>query len=183
MFILNSKNMRLMFSLLLLAWGTNGLAQNLPTGAEVAGLATTALPAVEIKKGSNLLSDGNEAKEKQVPILMFFSMQHCPFCIEVEEDYLKPMLRNPEYDKKIIIRKISIDAAENVQDFAGNERDAGEFSEDYSVSMVPTIVLVDAKGNRIAPSIVGIANSHYYSHELDQAINKSTLKIRSIAQR
>lgn len=176
------KNKWLFIPLIFLAWVANSVSQNVSQGSS--SKSGAALPFVELKKGSNLPADAREAAEKQVPILMFFSMKHCPFCIEVEEDYLKPMLRNAAYDKKIIIRKIRIDeGVENIQDFAGKEREAGEFSEDYSVSMVPTIVLVDAKGNRIAPSIVGIANEHYYSYELDQAIDKSTVKIRSLAKR
>lgn len=160
-----------------LLWIAEGSAQNTPQ------LLNSELPPVELKPGANLAVDANEANEKQLPILMFFSMKHCPFCIEVEEDYLKPMLRNAEYDKKIIIRKIRIDGTAEVHDFKGKERDAGEFSEDYSVSMVPTLVLVDSKGNRLSPSIIGIANSHYYSAELDKAIEDSTQKIRSIAKR
>jgi len=160
-----------------LLWIADGSAQNTPHQLN------SELPPVELKSGANLALDANEASEKKLPVLMFFSMKHCPFCVEVEEDYLKPMLRNAEYDKKIIIRKIRIDGADSVRDFKGKERDAGEFSEDYNVSMVPTLVLVDSQGNRLSPSIVGIANSHYYSAELDNAIEASTQKIRSIAKR
>ena len=141
------------------------------------------LPHVVIKNGENLLGDASEASEKQIPVLMFFSMKHCPFCIEVEEDYLKPMLRNTEYEGKVIIRKIKIDGTDSVRDFSGKERDADEFSDDYNVSMVPTLVLVDGHGNKLAPSIIGISNSHYYSSELDRAIEHSTQKIRTIAKR
>jgi len=141
------------------------------------------LPFVAIKKGGNLQKDAREAREKQIPVLMFFSMKHCPFCTEVEEDYLKPMLRNSEYDSKVIIRKIRIDGTDSVQDFAGKERDADEFGDDYNVSMVPTLVLVDSHGKKLAPSIIGITNSHYYSAELDRAIEESTQKIRTIVKR
>ena len=141
------------------------------------------LPFVALKEGSNLASDGAEASKKQIPVLMFFSMQHCPYCIEVEEDYLKPMLRNSEYDSKVIIRKVKIDGIGIVHDFNGKERDPAEFSEEYNVSMVPTLVLVNSKGKKIAPAIIGIRNSHYYSSELDDAIDASTKKIREIAKR
>lgn len=142
-----------------------------------------ALPFVEIKKGENLQQDAQEAGEKQIPVLMFFSMKHCPFCAEVEEDYLKPMLRNSEYDGKVIIRKIRIDGTDSMQDFAGKERDADEFGDDYNVSMVPTLILVDSHGKELAPPIIGIANSHYYSADLDRAIEDSTQKMRTIAKR
>jgi len=159
-----------------LFWIADGVAQNLPKQAE------NTLPYVEIKKASNLVADAEEANKKQLPILMFFSMKHCPFCIEVEEDYLKPMLRNSEYDDKIIIRKIRIDGTDSLVDFNGKERDVEELGDDYNVSMVPTLILVNAKGKKIAPPIIGIANAHYYSDELDKAIARSTQKIRALAR-
>lgn len=141
------------------------------------------MPAVSLQKVSNLNKDGREAREKQIPILMFFTMKHCPYCIEVEEDYLKPMLRNPAYDRKVIIRKVRIDGTDDMRDFTGKDRDIEEFGDDYNVSMVPTLVLVDSKGKQLTPSIRGIRNSHYYSNDLDTAIEASTQKIRTIAKR
>lgn len=141
------------------------------------------LPYVVLKAGADLKADGSEANKKQIPVLMFFSMEHCPFCKEVEEDYLKPMLRNVEYDDKVIIRKIKIDESDAISDFKGSQRDPGEFSEEYNVSMVPTLVLVDHKGKKLSPPIRGIANRHYYSAELDIAIDASTQKMRVIAKR
>ena len=141
------------------------------------------LPYVVLKAGSDFVADGSEASEKQIPVLMFFSMEHCPFCNEVEEDYLKPMLRNSDYDDKIIIRKIKIDDNKKLRDFSGKEVDAGKFSERYNISMVPTLILVNANGKKTSPSIVGIANKHYYSAELDQAIDASTQKMRALAKR
>lgn len=137
---------------------------------------------VTIQNGENLVGDAREASHKQIPVLLFFSMKHCPYCIEVEEDYLKPMLRNAEYDGKVIIRKIRIDGTDGVQDFTGKERDADEFSDDYNVSLVPTLILVDGNGKKLTPSIVGISNSHYYSSDLDRAIETSTQKLRTIAK-
>jgi len=166
-----------------LVWLADGAAESTPTAADVANSQVDMLPAVKLKEGVDLTSDANESSKKQIPILMFFSMEHCPFCMEVQEDYLKPILRNSEYDNKVIIRKMRIDSAGTIRDFKGNERDPGEFSDDYNVSMVPTLVLVDSQGNKIVPPIIGIANSHYYSAELDDAIEASTQKMRAIAKR
>lgn len=164
----------LLISSLSLVWIVDGTADN---------LSKSDLPYVELKSGLNLVSDGEQASKKQIPILMMFSMNHCPFCIEVEEDYLKPILRNAEYDGKVLIRKIRIDGINELRDFSGKERDPGDFSEDYNVSMVPTLVLVNSKGKILAPSIVGITNSHYYSNELDIAIDASLKHIREVAKR
>ena len=148
-----------------------------------ASYAEESLPYVVIKAGTNLKKDGSEANKKHIPVIIFFSMEHCPFCNEVEEDYLKPILRNSDYDDKVIIRKIKIDDNNKLRDFSGKQVDAGEFSERYNISMVPTLILVNAKGKKTSPSIVGIANRHYYSSELDQAIDVSTQKLRAIAKR
>lgn len=165
-----------------LVWVVDSQADGLFDRAEIIQTQNF-LPPVAIKKGSDLVKDGREASEKQIPVLMFFSMEHCPFCIEVEEDYLKPLLRNTEYEGKVLIRKIKIDGIETVRDFNGEERDAGELGDDYNVSMVPTLILVDSHGKQIAPAIIGIRNSHYYSSELDDAIDASMQKIRAIAKR
>ncbi|MCK5386914.1 MAG: thioredoxin fold domain-containing protein [Gammaproteobacteria bacterium] len=181
MFSLSSKKLKsgllFMFAALSIFWIMDSSAKGLVTEVE------EPLPYVVIKDGSNLAGDARESSKKQIPVLLFFSMKHCPFCIEVEEDYLKPMLRNAEYDGKVIIRKIRIDGTASVRDFSGKERDADEFSDDYNVSMVPTLILVDAHGYKLEPAIIGIANAHYYSSELDTAIDASTQKIRTIAKR
>ena len=167
----------LIFTGLSMIWAAESFAADLSANTK------DELPYVKIKEGANLVVDGDEAKKKQVPVLLFFSMKHCPFCIEVEEDYLKPMLRNSEYDNKVIIRKIRIDGTGVVRDFNGKEYDLEEFGDEYNISMVPTLIIVDSKGKQIAPKIVGIANAHYYSGELDDAIDASLQKIRSIAKR
>lgn len=141
------------------------------------------LPPVTIKGGTNLIADGRESNNKKIPIILFFSMKHCPYCREVEEDYLKPMLRNTEYDNKVIIRKVRIDSNGDVTDFAGKIQDVEDFSDSYNVSMVPHLLLVDSQGNQLVEPIVGIRNSHYYSAELDVSIDASTQKIRAIAKR
>lgn len=175
---LSKKTASLLFivAALPLFWLTEGAAGGLSS-------QETVLPYVEIKKGTDLATDGDDANKKQIPVLMFFSMKHCPFCIEVEEDYLKPMLRNAAYDNKVIIRKIRIDGTDKVRDFSGAEHDAADFGDLYNVSMVPTLILVDSNGKKISPSIIGIANAHYYSDELDKAIDASTQKIRTFAKR
>ena len=175
--------MLLALASLSLVWFVDGLAESTATSAAVSNSHIEILPNVKLKEGLDLTTDAKESSNKQIPILMFFSMEHCPFCMEVQEDYLKPILRNSEYDNRVIIRKMRIDSAGTIRDFKGNERDPGEFSDDYNVSMVPTLVLVDSQGNKISPPIIGIANSHYYSAELDDAIESSTQRMRAIAKR
>ncbi|HFD31557.1 MAG TPA: hypothetical protein ENJ28_02425 [Gammaproteobacteria bacterium] len=159
------------------------LSLGLPLFFSISISAEEVLPPVSIKDGTNLAADARESNDKQIPILLFFSMKHCPFCREVEEDYLKPMLRNSDYDNKVIIRKVRIDSNGDVVDFAGKEQDVEDFSDSYNVSMVPNLMLVDSQGNQLSDPIIGIANEHYYSAELDTAIDNSTQKIRALVKK
>lgn len=138
---------------------------------------------VEVKQVSDLAADAEEANKKQVPVLIMFSLTHCGYCRVVEEDFLKPMLRNAEYEGKVLIRKIKLDGTKYLRDFNGKMRDPEELSDEYHISMVPTLILFDSRGKRLSDPIIGLANPHYYGGDLDAAIDASLLKIRAIAQR
>ncbi len=148
---------------------------------QAAEVATEELPPVKITTATNLEADAGLAASKQAPLLLFFSMKHCPYCREVEEDFLKPMLRSGEYENKVVIRKVKLDGVDSVISFDGREMDIEDFQDQYNVSMVPTLILVDKNGRQIAPEIVGIANPYYYSAELDNLIDKVLNKLRALA--
>lgn len=181
MFLSKSKKLNLSVIALTLvlsaAWWMDAAATDSPIKM------SDGLPPVTIEEGNNLRADGKLANKKQIPVLLFFSMEHCPFCREVEEDYLKPMLRNAEYDSKVIIRKVRLDSEGKTIDFKGKAQDTADVGARFNVSMVPTLVLVDSQGNKVSAPIIGIANSHYYSAELDIAIENSTQKIKTLAKR
>ena len=139
------------------------------------------LPPVTLGIASNLEADAALAADKQAPVLLFFSMKHCPYCREVEEDFLKPMLRSGDYENKVVIRKVKLDGIDSVISFDGREMDIEDFQDRYNVSMVPTLILVDKNGRPLAPEIVGIANRHYYGAELDNLIDSALNKLRALA--
>lgn len=141
------------------------------------------MKAVAVKQVTNFVADGREASKKQVPVLVMFAMENCGYCHQVEEDFLKPMLRNSEYDGKVLIRKVVLDSGRSIVDFKGQTHDAGEIGDEYHVSVTPTLILFDANGNKLSAPIIGLANPYYYGGELDAAIDSSLQKIRAIAQR
>lgn len=159
--------------LLFVAWG---LLLNSALANDVYG----DLPPVTLKTSENLAEDGRLARQRQVPLLLMFSMHHCPYCTVVEESFLKPMLRNRDYDKKVLMRKIELEGG-YITDFNGQDVEVDEISNRYSVSLVPTVILVDHKGRQLAASLIGMANEHYYGGDLDAAIERSLQKIRRVA--
>ncbi len=142
--------------------------------------AEQGVPDVVLTTASNLQTDAQLSDNKKAPVLLFFSMKHCPYCREVEEEFLKPMLRNHDYDNKVIIRKVKLDEVDSLISFNGKEMDIEDFQDLYNVSMVPVVMLVDANGKLLTKEITGIANVHYYSAELDDKIERAQQKLRSL---
>lgn len=181
MFTLDMKNFKSVFTVILAVSALLYATAN--SAAEALETDNDGVKKVEVKQASNLIMDGREASKKQVPVLIMFSTSHCGYCRQVEEDFLKPMLRNTEYEDKVLIRKIVLDSSKSLIDFKGKRSDPEELSDEYHVSMVPTLILFDASGKRLSDPIIGLANPYYYGGELDAAIDTSLLKIRALAQR
>src|SRR4051812_3067870 len=64
---------------------------NSPLQTQSSSASSRSLPAAV-----DLAADGNVAREKKVPVLLFFNRVGCPYCERALREYLKPMERNPE---------------------------------------------------------------------------------------
>lgn len=157
-----------LLSLLLLA-GTGLLSSN----SFANGYDDEGLPAVTVDQAQNLIVDARQSRDQHKPILLFFSMQGCSWCRYVEEEHLKPMLRNADYRNKVIIRKVMTDDYVSVIDFNGIKISSSVLSLRYNASFTPTVVFIDHRGQQLAPRILGVRNTEMYGGDLDEGISLS----------
>jgi thioredoxin-related protein len=136
------------------------------------------LPPVEIVNSHNLQADGQLSEQQHKPLLIFFSMDGCTYCQFVEEEHLKPMLRNKQYRSEVIIRRVKTDSFEELTDFDGTKISSLDFSARYGAYVTPTIVFVDHTGKELSKRILGVQNTEFYGGELDQGLAISLRKIR-----
>ena len=129
----------------------------------------------------NLASDAKKAREQQIPVLIEFSMHQCPFCFQVEDEILGPMLISGDYDDKVIIRKLLIDDAGDVIDFDGRKIEKDELSSRYGINIVPTLVFFDGYGRPLGIELVGVTTIDFYGAYLDQAIESALDKINAVS--
>lgn len=162
-----------MFVRLFLLLGTLGLA-----GSGVAE-ELDELPPVSIINSTNLQSDGQLSQRSQKPILILFAMEGCSYCRYVEEEHLKPMLRNAQYRSRVIIRRVMTDSYGSIIDFNGQTVSRQDLSTRYGAYLTPTVIFVDNAGNKLVPSIYGVRNTEYYGLDLDEGLDHSLLKIRN----
>lgn len=137
--------------------------------------------APHLRETSDLYSLGEVAHERDVPILVMFSQQNCTYCVILEKEYLRPMLKSGDYKDKVIIRKVMIDSFDTLRNFDGSEIDASKFSGDYRAYVTPTMVFLDHNGKELTRRLMGIGTEGFFADEIDQAINKSLQRLRAVA--
>lgn len=145
--------------------------------AVVAPFAVSA--EVTVPMARDLAADARDARERDVAILLVFSADHCPYCDKLEENIIRPMLISGDYDDKVVVRKIDLDRGSQLRDFDGSRRSPGDLASRYRAYLTPTVVLVDADGERLAPRIRGINVVDYYWETLDGSIAQALAKIRA----
>ena len=137
---------------------------------------------VSIPKAFDLQNDGILAQEKGIPILLEFTMHGCPFCEEVEEEVLRPMLISGDYDNKVLVRNIKIDEDTVITDFNGESISYEDLASRYSVFVAPTLVLVHGNGKAMGLEMVGVTTIDFYGAYLDQAIDQALIKTSTVAE-
>ena len=139
------------------------------------------LPFVKVREPADLRVVAQEAQQRQIPILIMFSREGCPYCEVVREEFLKPMLRSGDYADRVLILEIHSDRYASLRDFNGDMISAESLAHRYRASFAPTVVFLDHHGKEMAKRLIGITTRDYYGGYLDEAINQSLQRVRRLA--
>ncbi len=118
-------------------------------------------------------------RQKNLPLLLEVHADHCPYCRQLEEDFLAPMAASSEYEDKIIIRQLQVGLDGEIIDFQGNKITAGQFARRYNAFMTPTMIFLDSNGEEVAEKIVGINTPSLFSAYIDIEIEKALTEVRA----
>lgn len=142
--------------------------------AGVGYTATADLPTTD-----DLQADGRLALKRQLPIMVVFTAENCPYCAALESEQLRPMMISGEYDDKVIIRTLKIDTFKDVVYFDGKAIPAETLAQNHNIWVTPTIMFFDHKGNTLAPKIIGYNTPEMFGGYLDESIDQSRQMMRS----
>lgn len=137
------------------------------------------LPKVHLPIFTDLQAVADEARQRGLPILIMFSMNGCGYCIVVEEEFLKPMLRSGDYTDRVIMGMVKFDGVSSVRDFDGRDIPVGDLAVRYGAPVTPTVIFVSPDGKELAPKIIGMTTVDFYGGDLDIGINESLQKMRN----
>jgi len=139
-----------------------------------AALAGEGIPAAR-----DLRLDGAEAHARGAAVLVVFVAARCPYCDLALNEVLIPTSRNPDYRRKLVMRRVQTRSPQVLRDFDGKRLTQGEFAKRHGVVLVPTVMLFDHQGNPLTKPLVGITTVDHYGYELDLAIEAALARIGS----
>ena len=128
---------------------------------------------IEVYEVKDLQKLSQLMAEKKLPLLLALSVEHCPYCQQLESDFLRPMLLSGEYKDKIIIRKLSLELDTKIIDFEGESIDSKAFAKRYQAYMTPTIIFIDHNGKEVAEKIIGISTPQFFGAYIDIEVEKA----------
>lgn len=139
--------------------------------AVLTGFAAACAAGDTLPVAVNLQEDGRQAAAGGLPVVVFFRSTDCPFCREVEELYLQPLLRDGAAAPRFVLRAVDIDKSSALVDFNGARTDHRRFASQQGVRLVPHLRFVDARGAPLVEDLVGISSHDFYGGYLEDAIN------------
>lgn len=133
----------------------------------------------EVEQARDLRADARNAESRGLPLLLAFSSSYCGYCEQVEESFLVPMLLSGYDDNRILIRKVMLDSGRSLRDFDGKSVEGAQLASRYQVSMVPTLLFVDAQGRELAERLVGLTTVDFYGGYLENSIEAAVERLRA----
>jgi thioredoxin-related protein len=127
----------------------------------------------------DLQQDGIASERDRMPVMIFYMSTSCPYCEEVKDLYLEPMVSSGQYDGRLIVRMVDTEGSDSLRDFSGKRMDHEEFSDDQGASFTPVLKFYDHQGNELVPEVLGYTSPDFYLAYLESAIETSIDKLRT----
>ena len=148
------------------------LAATLLLAAGARGEATgPSLPRVD-----DLGELADEVRRRKAPLLILFSIEGCPYCLEVRRNYLQPRLT--EAAKEVVIREVDIGSPRPMRMLDGSNTTESAFAARFDVRVAPVIVLLDARMMPLGEPLVGLGRSGFYEARLQATIEAARQRLR-----
>lgn len=131
------------------------------------------LKAGEITPASNLQTDAQTAQQLNKPLVIYVAAAYCTYCLRLERDVLNTVAASSAY-QHIVLRRLLRDDTRPIIDFDGQGQSPASWVTRHDVPLSPTLLFVNARGEEIAPRLVGYQGPEFYWYYLDERIALAT---------
>ena len=146
------------------------MAKNLLVGILV-GLLVLEVCASELPKTSDLQQSAMTADKSGKVLVLYVTMDGCPYCAKLEADLLNTAYAMGELD---FVHFVKLEWTERrITDFDGARVSTASFMEQYGVVVTPTVLFLGASGEELSERLVGYQSEEFYWHYLMEGIAQS----------
>lgn len=125
------------------------------------GAAQAALPAAK-----SLPDELALALKGGGPLVVMVSLDGCPFCKTVRENYLSPL----RAQEGLIVVQVDMRSAAPVVAFNAAALTHDRLTRAWAITMAPTLLFFGPSGVEVAPRLVGVSSQDYYGAFLDDRL-------------
>lgn len=124
-----------------------------------------------LAKNLNMDHELEKAKKQNKNLLIFFNMNHCPYCEKMLKENFKNKKTIEYIDKNFILVKINIDHKENIK-YNNLIKTKKEFSKYLGTKVVPATIFINRQ-NKVIHKTIGYRNIKEFLTELKYIGTKS----------
>ena len=133
-----------------------------------AGVRASALPIAR-----DLAADGEIAATQGSVIVVFYSRADCRYCKLVSKNYLRPLLADPRYKYRVVVREIELDGRSALTTFDGRVLSHARLAEQEKIRFVPVVAFHGGAGRVLVEPLVGIGSADFYGGYLENALERA----------
>ena len=115
---------------------------------------------------------------RQKIIMLQVSASDCNYCVILEEELIKPMLRSGDYDNDVLIRKVDIDSYKKLSGFDGQSISGPQLAKMLDIKVTSTLIFLNSESQEVSKRIVGVNSLEYMGAYVDDAIKHGLASIR-----
>lgn len=123
-------------------------------------------PLKAIPTALSLQSEISAALKIASPLLVFVSLDNCPFCKIARENYLLPLMN----EQSIPVVQVNFRNSSSVMDARGNVTTQDQLVRAWGIKVAPTVLFLGKDGKEIAPRLTGGSSSDFYGTYLDERL-------------
>lgn len=145
----------------------------------MAAVGAAPIAVAGLPPARDLAQDAEQARQKHMPIMVFYTSRTCPYCKEVHDLYLEPMHERGTYKGQVLFRVVEVTSGATVRDFHGKPTDHETFASREGAFITPIIRFYDHTGRELVPPIIGYTSEDFFAGELENAIETSIDRARA----
>jgi thioredoxin-related protein len=142
---------------------------------QISGLSRMAHAAPHMLPVATALDEDLARAIKQgKPLVVLVSLEGCPFCRVIRENFLPSL----EREQQITVVQVDMRKSTETRDLQGRRTTHDLLTRAWGIKLAPTVLFFGKNGSEIAERLVGVAVPDFYGAYLQDRIDSATRSLK-----